>query len=75
MGQTRVVSYNIGTLNKDCLLGKKGNSFKGHEFHHSEIREIPEDAEFAITLSRGTGIKNGMLFLNLRKPKEMSDLY
>ncbi|AYK14320.1 MAG: Ni-sirohydrochlorin a,c-diamide synthase [Methanosarcina flavescens] len=58
MGQTRVVSYNIGTLSKDCILGRKGNSFKGHEFHHSEIVEIPEDAEFAITLSRGTGIKN-----------------
>ncbi len=57
MGQTRVVSYNIGTLDRDCLIGKEGNSFKGHEFHHSEIREIPEDAEFAITLSRGTGIK------------------
>ena len=38
MGQTRVVSYNIGTLEKDCLIGKKGNSFKGHEFHHSEIQ-------------------------------------
>lgn len=58
MGQTRVVSYNIGTLNKDCLIGKKGNSFKGHEFHHSEIREIPKNAEFAISLSRGTGIKD-----------------
>jgi cobyrinic acid a,c-diamide synthase len=58
MGQTRVVSYNIGSLNKDCLIGKKGNKFKGHEFHHSEIREIPEGAEFAITLSRGTGIKH-----------------
>lgn len=56
MGQTRVVSYNIGTLERDSLIGKKGNSFKGHEFHHSEIQEIPENAEFAITLSRGTGI-------------------
>lgn len=56
MGQTRVVSYNIGTLERDSLIGKKGNSFKGHEFHHSEIQGIPEDAEFAITLSRGTGI-------------------
>jgi cobyrinic acid a,c-diamide synthase len=67
MGQTRVISYNIGTLTKDCPIGKKGNSFKGHEFHHSEIREIPEDAEFAITLSRGTGIKNnkdGLIFGN-----------
>ena len=58
MGQTRVVSYNIGTLERDCLIGKKGNSFRGHEFHHSEIMEIPESAKFAITLSRGTGIKN-----------------
>jgi cobyrinic acid a,c-diamide synthase len=57
MGKTRVVSYNIGTLERDCLIGKKGNNFKGHEFHHSEIREIPEDAEFAISISRGTGIK------------------
>jgi cobyrinic acid a,c-diamide synthase len=57
MGQTRVVSYNIGTLERDCLIGKKGNSFKGHEFHHSEIQKIPEDAEFVISISRGTGIK------------------
>lgn len=60
MGQTRVVSYNIGTLAQDCIIGKKGNSFKGHEFHHSEIREIPEDASFAIKISRGTGIKDGL---------------
>ena len=58
MGQTRVVSYNNGTLEKDCIIGKKGNSFKGHEFHHSEIQEIPDNAEFIITLSRGTGIKD-----------------
>ncbi len=67
MGQTRVVSYNIGTLEKDCIIGKKGNSFKGHEFHHSEIQEIPDDAEFVITLSRGTGIKDdrdGLVFEN-----------
>ena len=60
MGQTRVVSYNIGTLACDCVIGKKGNTFKGHEFHHSEIREIPEDAKFAIKLSRGTGIKEDL---------------
>jgi cobyrinic acid a,c-diamide synthase len=57
MGQTRVVSYNIGTLERDSPIGKKGNSFKGHEFHHSEIQEIPDAAELAISLSRGTGIK------------------
>lgn len=58
MGQTRVVSYNIGTLEEDCIIGKKGNSFKGHEFHHSEIQEIPDEAKFIINLSRGTGIKD-----------------
>ncbi|WP_135605219.1 Ni-sirohydrochlorin a,c-diamide synthase [Methanococcoides sp. NM1] len=59
MGHKRVVSYNIGALDVDTIIGKSGNSFIGHEFHHSEITEIPSDAKFAIKLSRGTGIKDG----------------
>jgi len=59
MGHTRVVSYNIGTLETDTVIGHAGNSFKGHEFHHSEITDLPADAKFAIKLSRGTGITNG----------------
>lgn len=59
MGHKRVVSYNIGQLDEDTVIGSKGNSFIGHEFHHSEVIEIPDDAEFAIKLSRGTGIRDG----------------
>jgi cobyrinic acid a,c-diamide synthase len=57
MGHKRVVSYNIGSFTKDNVIGKAGSSFIGHEFHHSEIIDLPEDTEFAIRLSRGVGIK------------------
>jgi cobyrinic acid a,c-diamide synthase len=57
MGHKRVVSYNIGRFVKDNVIGKAGTSFIGHEFHHSEIVDIPEDTSFAINLERGTGIK------------------
>ncbi len=57
MGQKRVVSYNVGSFVKDNVIGRAGASFIGHEFHHSEIIDIPEDTAFAIRLERGTGIK------------------
>ncbi|PQV43684.1 Ni-sirohydrochlorin a,c-diamide synthase [Methanohalophilus euhalobius] len=57
MGHTRVVSYNNGQIVKDAIIGRKGNTFRGHEFHHSEIRDIPDSTDFAIKLSRGIGIK------------------
>lgn len=57
MGHKRVVSYNIGRFVKDNVIGRAGISFIGHEFHHSEIVDIPDDTAFAIRLERGTGIK------------------
>jgi len=57
MGHKRVVSYNIGSFVRDTVIGKAGASFIGHEFHHSEIIDLPPDTEFAIRLERGTGIK------------------
>lgn len=59
MGLARVVSYNNGTLDRDSIIGTKGNSFIGHEFHHSEIHDLPSGAAFAIRLTRGTGIREG----------------
>lgn len=59
MGLARVVSYNNGTFDCDTVIGKKGNLFIGHEFHHSEIRDIPDNAKFAIKITRGTGIREG----------------
>ncbi len=57
MGHKRVVSYNVGSFVIDNVIGKAGTSFIGHEFHHSEIVDIPEDTTFAIRLTRGTGIR------------------
>ena len=57
MGQTRVVSYSQGSFIKDTPAGSKDNMFLGHEFHHSEIIDLPKDAKFGIKLTRGTGIK------------------
>ncbi len=67
MGHKRVVSYNIGKFVVDNVIGRAGASFIGHEFHHSEIIDIPEDTTFAIRLTRGTGIKgelDGILVKN-----------
>lgn len=57
MGHKRVVSYNIGSFIKDNVIGKAGTSFIGHEFHHSEIVDLPEVTAFAIRLTRGVGIR------------------
>ncbi|MCX9085368.1 MAG: Ni-sirohydrochlorin a,c-diamide synthase [Candidatus Methanoperedens sp.] len=67
MGHKRVVSYNIGRFIEDNVIGNAGTSFIGHEFHHSEIIDIPADTRFAIRLERGEGIKgdlDGMLVKN-----------
>lgn len=67
MGHKRVVSYNVGSFVKNNVIGKAGASFIGHEFHHSEIVDLPEDTDFAIRLERGTGIKgdiDGILVKN-----------
>ncbi len=67
MGHKRVVSYNVGGFVKDNVIGKAGAAFIGHEFHHSEIVDLPEDTTFAIRLERGTGIKgelDGILVKN-----------
>ncbi len=67
MGNKRVISYNVGSFIKDNVIGKTGATFIGHEFHHSEIINIPENTDFAIKLNRGTGIKgdlDGMLVNN-----------
>lgn len=59
MGTKRVVSYNVGQCFVDCIIGDKGSSFKGHEFHHSEIIDLPADAKYVIELTRGVGIVDG----------------
>ncbi|MDF1531179.1 MAG: Ni-sirohydrochlorin a,c-diamide synthase [ANME-2 cluster archaeon] len=59
MGQSRVVSYSRGSFIESTPIGNSRDKFFGHEFHHSEIIDIPDDARFGIKLGRGIGIKDG----------------
>jgi cobyrinic acid a,c-diamide synthase len=60
-GEKRVVNYIEGEFQKDCYLGKRGERFKGHEFHHSKILlEDPANTDFAYKILRGEGIIDGL---------------
>jgi cobyrinic acid a,c-diamide synthase len=41
MGRSKL-GYRRVTLKEDCLMGKKGQEMRGHEFHYSEIMEQTE---------------------------------
>ncbi|MDV0447755.1 Cobyrinate a,c-diamide synthase [Methanosarcinaceae archaeon Ag5] len=56
----RVVTYTNGTFEEDTPIGKTGESFIAHEFHHSILENISKEAEFAIQITRGVGIANKM---------------
>lgn len=60
-GTRRIVSYVKGVFARDCAIGGPGDQFLGHEFHHSEMVMDPGSAvSYAMRLSRGTGIANGL---------------
>ena len=54
----RVVSYTNGIFEADTPIGKKGNTFIAHEFHHSLLEDISDDMAYAVSLTRGVGIQN-----------------
>ncbi|WNY23393.1 Cobyrinate a,c-diamide synthase [Methanimicrococcus hongohii] len=63
----RVVTYTNGVFEKDTPIGKAGNKFIAHEFHHSILEDISDDIEFTIDITRGIGIidkKDGMIVKN-----------
>lgn len=63
----RVVTYTNGVFEKDTPIGKKGNKFIAHEFHHSILENISDDIEYTIDVTRGIGIqdkKDGMIVKN-----------
>lgn len=58
-GRRRIVSYVNGAFVTDTSIGRSGDGFMGHEFHHSEL-VVDGDVRYAIKLNRGTGISNGL---------------
>jgi cobyrinic acid a,c-diamide synthase len=60
MKHVRTIGYVAGRFSVDTPIGQEDAMFKGHEFHHSLITDLPAGARFAYRLDRGTGISNGL---------------
>ena len=60
MRHVRTIGYVTGRFETDTPIGQEGAQFKGHEFHHSLLVDVPYNARFAYRLSRGAGIRDGL---------------
>ncbi len=61
--ERRLVNYVEGEFRRDCIIGRRGVRFKGHEFHRSEIELYNGDKDkdrFAYRIRRGEGIYEGL---------------
>ncbi|MGB9936345.1 MAG: Ni-sirohydrochlorin a,c-diamide synthase [Methanobacterium sp.] len=54
------LSYVIAESNKDNIITKKGEQFRGHEFHYSKVLLNGANPEFAFKILRGRGIADSM---------------
>jgi cobyrinic acid a,c-diamide synthase len=52
------LNYTKAIVSHDCLISNTANTIQGHEFHFSELEDVPRDSKFAYDLSIGVGIKN-----------------
>jgi Ni-sirohydrochlorin a,c-diamide synthase len=59
MVNKRVIGYVAGTTVRDNVIGHKGTSFRGHEFHYSELTDLGHKPKFAFQLQKGAGISDG----------------
>jgi cobyrinic acid a,c-diamide synthase len=53
------LNYTQATILKENILGRPGNSIKGHEFHFSKLNDVPSDTQFAYAMKRGSGVDSG----------------
>ena len=53
MKHIRTIGYVAGRFAMDTPIGQEGALFKGHEFHHSVITDLPSNTKFACRLDRG----------------------
>ena len=76
------LGYRKAKLVRDCFLGKTGNYLHGHEFHYSELCEIPKEAtslyELADNRREGYSYKNvigGYLHLHFARSSDNVTLF
>lgn len=63
----QALSYVISEAQKDNIILKKGEIFRGHEFHYSQVDIGSAQPEFAFKILRGKGIvgsKDGLMDKN-----------
>ncbi|MGB9499712.1 MAG: cobyrinate a,c-diamide synthase [Dissulfuribacterales bacterium] len=51
------LGYREITFTKDTVIGKRGQTVRGHEFHYSELTEYPGNVETVYQVSPRKGIK------------------
>ena len=54
----QALSYVISEAKRDNIILKKGEVFRGHEFHYSKVDIKGVKPEFAFKILRGKGIMN-----------------
>lgn len=52
----RSLGYREITLQKDTLIGQRGQTIRGHEFHYSKITASPDNCETIYRLTSRTGM-------------------
>jgi len=50
------LGYREIVLNGDCILGRKGDRCRGHEFHYSEIEDETQGDLYTVSDSRGKAL-------------------
>ena len=53
----KALGYREIVFEKDTIIGKQGQTMRGHEFHYSELTEIPKGVETAYLVSPRSGVK------------------
>jgi cobyrinic acid a,c-diamide synthase len=56
----QALSYIIAKTRKDNIISKKGDIFRGHEFHYSKVLINEHKPDFAFEILRGRGITDSM---------------
>lgn len=60
MGKKMVLNYTKADVISNCIVATNQRTIYGHEFHYSNLEELPSDTKFAYRMSLGVGIKDRM---------------
>ena len=56
MTDKMTLNYTRGTLSAKTVISEAAHSVHGHEFHYSQLENVPSDSKFAYELEIGQGI-------------------